>query len=51
MYQTAIKREKLEKKGSTITHSVRFGWNDTGLYCASKFNAAVTWIKNNYKPA
>jgi len=51
MYQTVIKREKLENKGSTITHSVKFGWNDPALYCASKFNAAVTWIKNNYKSA
>jgi len=51
MYQTVIGAKNLEKKGSTITHSARFGWNDTGMYCASKFNAAVTWIKNNYKSA
>jgi len=48
MYQTVIKREKLENKGYTITHSVKFGWNNTGMYCASKMNAAVNWIKNNY---
>jgi hypothetical protein len=49
MYQTVIKREKLERKGSTITHSVKFGWNDTGMYCARNFNSAINWIKTNYK--
>ncbi len=49
MWQKINRDVKLVKKGSTVTQSARFGYNGPAVYCASKLNAAVAWIKKNYK--